>query len=83
MALYKKRIPPEIVGWETNPETGAEYPVDKDGKIVPEGYFLNILPYYRNPFEDDGTVKSKLAPYIYVFPFALAGGLLTYCNGGG
>jgi hypothetical protein len=77
--VFRKREPNEIVEWRVNPETGKKYPVDKDGKTVPERYLFGFIPDYGNPFKPDGTKLGALKPYLYaatlVIPMAIMAAL--------
>lgn len=38
----------------------------------PEGYLFGKIPYYKNRFAPDGTLKGYLKPFLYVTPIIIA-----------
>ena len=47
-------------------------------KETPEGRIFGLLPYYKNPFKPDGTLKGWMRPFLYALPFAVLIGIKNY-----
>lgn len=56
--------------------------MDNQDEEEPEGYLFGKIPYYKNPYADDGTIGPKIHLWTYATIVGVAAVLGRYKEAG-